>query len=111
MLMRAKRDHHLNKSESLYQIFILLVFLIHKRDLVITCVKNKLSISFLILKNDNINSLCIVCGSFDFPVICKKNKLLLNLVKDLMRLIFRSVEKPAIQYVIIVNIKYKSSLH
>lgn len=86
MLMRAKRDHHLNKSESLYQIFILLVFfLIHKRDLVITCVKNKLSISFLILKNDNINSLCIVCGSFDFPVICKKKKkLLLNLVKDLM---------------------------
>lgn len=81
MLMRAKRDHHLNKSESLYQIFILLVFLIHKRDLVITCVKNKLSISFLILKNDNINSLCIVCGSFDFPVICKKKKIAIKFGK------------------------------
>lgn len=56
MLMRAKRDHHLNKSESFISNFhFVVVFLIHKRDLVIKCVKNTLSISFLILKNDNIS--------------------------------------------------------
>lgn len=54
---------------------------------------------------------CIVCGFFDFLVICMKNKLLLNLVKDLMWLIFCSVEKLVILYVIIVNIKYKFFLY
>lgn len=52
-MLRAKRDPHVNKSKSLYQIAVLW-FLIHKRDLLIKYVKNKLSTSFLIKNNINI---------------------------------------------------------